>query len=39
MTPAFSFYEFENDEGVIETSSKIIITTFVYKLFVQKLRY
>ena len=35
----FSFYEFENDERIIETSFKIIITNFYSELFVQNLRY
>ena len=35
----FSFYEFENDERIIETSFKIIFTNFYSELFVQNLRY
>ena len=31
----FSFYEFENDERIIETSFKIIITNFYSELFVK----
>ena len=31
---SFSFYEFENDERIIETSFKINITNFHSQLFV-----